>query len=104
MTPDLLGLFGIDKLLAYFVCWVMTGIILAANFLIEGLALILAGFLALLPPMPELPAVPDYVVSAFAFGRYFFPIDFILTLLTLYFLLWAAYKIISIPLRWAKAD
>lgn len=94
----------LQTIVELFVCWVKAGAVSAANFLIAGLGLAIEGLLTILPPMPELPEVPDIVTTGFAYAKYWFPVDFFLTLLALGLTLWAAWFIVSIPLRWAKAS
>jgi len=93
----------LQRIVDWFVCWVLTGIIMAVNYVILGLGALLEGLLALLPPMPDLPSVPSEVSTAFAYGKYWFPVDFFITLLAIFVALWLAWFIIAIPLRWAKA-
>jgi len=93
----------LQRIVDSFVCWVLTAIITAANWIILGLGTLLEGLLAALPPMPSMPGVPSAVSDAFAYGKYFFPVDFFLTLLALYVSLILVLWVIAIPLRWAKA-
>lgn len=93
----------LTKIVQFFVCWVLTGIIMAVNWVILGLGTLISALLAACPPMPSLPSVPQYVTDGFAYGKYFFPVDYFVTLLAIFVALWLAWFIIAIPLRWAKA-
>jgi len=92
----------LQRIVDSFVCWVLTGIVTAVNFLVAGLAAIVSGLLAVMPPMPDLPTTPDWIVQGYAWGAYWFPVGFLVTLLAMYYGFWAAWFVISIPLRWGK--
>jgi len=93
----------LSRIVDWFVCWVRTGATMVLNAVITAIGDWCTGLLLLLPDMPDLPDVPAYVTQGFAWGAYWFPLTYLLTLLALYVSLWVAWTVIAIPLRWAKA-
>ena len=55
------------------VCWIETALIFVCNGLISALSLVVAGVVAILPPMPNLPPMPSYVQTALSWLAYIFP-------------------------------
>lgn len=86
-----------------FVCIILAGLVHALNFVLDALGALVEAAIGALPEMPELPAVPAIVEDGFAFGGYWFPLDWLVSTMTLIAGLWIAWLVIAIPLRWAKA-
>lgn len=99
MLADILG---IGTLLSHFVQWVERGIIYVVNAFIQSVADGAAALIALLPNIPSAPTLSGSFVTWVEYGEYWFPVTYLIglgaTLLILYF----AYYVISIPLRWFK--
>lgn len=93
----------LQTLLDDFVCFVETGIVLFANLVLKGIGAIIAGLLAILPPMPSLSSVPTWAVEGYNYVAYFFPVDFAFSLCATLLALWVAWIGVAIVLRWARA-
>lgn len=94
----------LQEIVDTFVCWVKTGAVEAANWVVAGLGAIIEGFLALMPDMPDLPDRPDWISTGFTWVGYWFPVGYLLEVMAFVFVLWVAWSLIRIPLRWAKAN
>jgi len=86
-----------------FVCWFVTGGVILVNLVMAALGAIAAAAVAVLPSMPSMPSVPTEVTDAFAFGAYWFPVGYLVTLCVTVAVLWVAWLVAAIPLRWVKA-
>ena len=93
----------LEFFIGYLICYIETACVFVANAAITGLAALVAAVVAALPDMPTLPAVPATISDGFAYGEYFFPVDYLVTTVGLVGTLWLAWIVIAIPLRWAKA-
>lgn len=90
---------------------VADGIIWALNMTITGLALIVAGVLAVLPAMPALPlaevdgapALPGGLSTAAGWVAWFWPIGTTVDIFAFIIAAWIVWLGVSIALRWAKA-
>lgn len=100
MLADFLG---IGSLLNNFLTWIKEGIIWCVNQIILSIGALIAYVISLLPNMPTLPTLPTDFDTWIGYGAYWFPIGFTLTLGASLLVLWAAWMVIAIPLRWAKA-
>ena len=85
------------------VCWIETALIFVCNGLISALSLVVAGVVAILPPMPNLPPMPSYVQTALSWLAYIFPLAYAMQLLGVMVSIWLVWVVAAIPLRWAKA-
>lgn len=87
--------------------WLFDGIeelgLLVVNGLIQGFALVLSGFVAILPSMPALPTMPTAFTTAYAWVAWFFPVNTLLALLASVLAFWLIWQVVVIALRWAKA-
>lgn len=94
----------LQRIVDMFVCWVQTGAVMAANWIIAGLGAIIEAAIELLPDMPDLPERPEWITLGFTWVGYWFPVGYLLEVMAAVFLLWVAWFVVRIPLRWAKAN
>lgn len=82
----------------------LLGIVLGINKLIAAIGGLIGAMVALLPNMPSSPdwsGIPDHV---FEIANWAFPFPVLITALGALATLWAVWQIVSIGLRWAKAE
>lgn len=94
----------LQKIVDLFVCWVETAVITVINLVVVALAALVSAVLALLPDMPDLPTRPAMITTGFEWVGYWFPIGYFLTVVTTVLVLYVAWLLVRIPLRWAKAN
>jgi hypothetical protein len=89
-------------LLGHFVKWIEQGTVWVVNLLIQSVADAAAFVLALLPNIPTAPTFSGSYLEWVAYGQYWFPVSYLLTLGAAMITLYLAYYVIAIPLRWFK--
>lgn len=86
-----------------FVCWIMTGVIAVIDLFFVAVGAALAAAVAIAPGMPTMPTLPTWINDGYVFTQYFFPVSYFFTLAISLGVLWLAWLLIAIPLRWGKA-
>lgn len=99
---DILG--PITTLVNNFICWVETGIVAVLNFAIAAIGVMLGVVIGLLPSMPTLPTPPTDFLAGIRFLGVFFDLQFMWTTITTVAVLYGAWLVIQIPLKWGKAE
>lgn len=90
-------------ILGDFLNWIKEGIVWVVNLVIASIGALISYIVGVLPAMPSLPSLPSIVTDGFAYGNYWFPVGYAITLAGIVLTLWIAWMIAAIPLRWAKA-
>ena len=86
-------------MLAYIVAGIITGL----NYVIEGIAAAIVWALSQLPDMPDPPDWSGVPTQVFGIVNWLFPLGFLVSAIGALFVLWIAWQIVSILLRWGKA-
>lgn len=89
-------------LLNHFVKWIEQGTIFVVNLLIQSISDAANFVLGLLPNIPTAPSFSGGYLEWVAYGQYWFPVSYLLTLGAAMITLYLAYYVIAIPLRWFK--
>jgi len=92
----------LTHLLDNLICWIESAIILFTNLLIAGIAEAVGAIVSILPAMPDIGSLPDWVSTAASHANYYFPVDFLVALGVTFFGFWLVWFGVSILLRWAK--
>lgn len=92
----------LQRIVDTFVCWVQTGVVLALNFVLAALGLLIEGLLLLCPPMPTLPSVPSQMIEGAGWVAWFFPVHQLVLILVFVISAQVIWWGVSIGLRWAK--
>jgi hypothetical protein len=102
---DLLrGIFdGITCLLANFAVMIVWALVETLNYVVLGLAAIIAPLVALMPEMPDPPSLPSEFSSAAGWVAWVFPVSTAVDILTFFVGVWLAWQLLAIAMRWAKA-
>lgn len=90
-------------LLGHFVSWIKEGLIWCLNQFISSVGALISYIVSLLPNMPSLPTLPHDYDTWIGYGAYWFPVGYTLTLGASLLVIWVAWMVLAIPLRWAKA-
>jgi len=90
-------------LLGHIVGYIKEAVIWVINQVIASIGALISTIVSLLPNMPSLPTLPSNYDTWIAYGGYWFPVGYMLTLGASLLVLWGAFEVLAIPLRWAKA-
>src|ERR1041385_2176746 len=90
-------------LLGHIVGYIKEALVWVLNTFISSVGALISYVVGLLPNMPTLPTLPHDFDTWIGYGAYFFPVSYALTLGAALLVIWAAWMVIAIPLRWAKA-
>lgn len=81
---------------------IIDGLVLVFNYIMQGLSFMAQQLLYILPNMPDLPSVPDWIVQGYLYVEYWFPVGFLFNFCLSLITLWLAWALIAILLRWGK--
>lgn len=90
-------------LLDHIVGYIKEAVIWCINQFIQSIADLIGAIVGLLPNMPSLPTLPSDYDTWIGYGSYWFPVTFTITLGASLLVIWWAWMLLAIPLRWAKA-
>jgi len=85
-----------------FLRWIEEGVIFVINLAIQSIADAAGTVLGLLPDLPTAPSLSGSFLTWVSYGEYFFPVTYTLTLGATMLVLWFAYLVVAIPLRWFR--
>ncbi len=71
------------------------------NLLVAAIGALAAALVSLLPDFPAPPAHPSSTILGYV--NWFFPLGGLLALFAGFVLIWGAWMLLAIPLRWVKA-
>jgi hypothetical protein len=101
------------NLLEQILCWIrqigaffLSALVAVVNLLISGLAGFVQGVLDVLPNMPaelDVSGLPSGVLTAIQSAGYYVPFAGIVTLIATVVVLWFAWLVLAVALRWFKA-
>ena len=91
-------------------CWIQSfaalilyGIMAAVNAVIAGIGALIAIAVSALPGMPDDVEWTGVVSDVFGYANWAFAVGYIVTILGVMAVLWAAWAIAAVFLRWGKA-
>lgn len=90
-------------LLNHIVGYIKEAVIWVINQFISSVGALISYIVGLLPNMPSVPTLPHDYDTWLGYGSYWFPVGYMLTLGASLLVIWGAWLVLAIPLRWAKA-
>lgn len=94
----------LTNIVSSIVCWIETGAVLFANFLIATVAAAISFVINLLPNVPTFGSMPTWVTNGANFAGYWMDLNYMFTvLLPLALSMILAWFVLAIALRWFRA-
>jgi hypothetical protein len=93
----------LTQLVSKFVCWIETAVVVVFNGLLTAIGTIIGALLAVMPTIPDPPALPGAMTTALSWIAWVFPVGTMISVFAFMFAAWLLWFVVSIVLRWARA-